>query len=84
MKVGSRNPFRRAKAIFAAISAALTAFRGDTVALRGALNAIEPYKGSQKTGSRPHPARTTRRDQRAAQKKRNRRRNKLAHRGKHK
>ena len=81
MKGGSLNPFRRAKAMFAAIGAAIKAFRNDVAGLRDALGAIGPYKdGKRKPGSRRHPARTTRRDQRAARKKRNRQRNKLAHR----
>lgn len=74
------SPFRRAKDMFAAIGAALKAFRGDLVALRGALDAIGPYESKRKSGSRPHTRRTTRPDQRAALKKRNRRRNRLAHR----
>ena len=71
--------FARAKAMFAAIAAATTAFRNNIAEMFGALDAIGPYKAKRKVGSRPHPRKTTRRDQRAALKKRNRLRNRQAH-----
>jgi len=65
--------------MFAAIAAAVRAHHGRPVALGEALAAITPYEAKHKVGSRPHPRKTTRRDQRAAQKKRNRLRNRQAH-----
>ena len=72
--------FRTASAVLAAMRAAVTAFRNDSAEMLAALNKIGPYEPKRKTGATRHPQRTTRRDQRSALKKRNRRRNRLAHR----
>ena len=64
----------------AAIRAAVNNFARDSAALWVALDQIGPYEIKLKVGSRQHRQRVTRRDQRAALKKRNRQRNRLAHR----
>ena len=67
--------------MFAAISAAITKFGRGTARLQEALQKIEPYKVQRKARGLARVARTgtVARDRRRAQKARNRKRNRRAH-----
>lgn len=72
------NAFARSRALFAL---AMAAMQLPTGARQAALANIPEYRSNGKRKTAAHPARMYRISQRAALKKRNQRRNRLAHRG---
>lgn len=73
--------FYRSVAMVAAMAAVFTATAGNFAAQRTGLDALGAYESHGKRKTARHAARTTRRDQRAATKRRNVARNRRAHRG---
>lgn len=73
--------FHRSATMAAAVMAVLAATVGNFAAQRAGLDGIGTYESRGKGKTCYHAARTTRRDQRAATKRRNVQRNRRAHRG---